>query len=266
MISKKFHFVLVLSLVFCAVASGEAEFPLSEEQPILLDVPNPALGGIEELYVIVECGDGEPNKEAVLRREVEGKVGDKLTEAGIRTASKVKVGHVFTSVNTPELKVDIDLFKLEDLGRYVFHIQTSLASKVCFEKDSSRFIKADVWKSGTVMGAAEPGSMTAEVAGVVLEQMEAFVQAYHAANSKGGKSTEVTSSGSFSSTVEKERDKSVVKGARAENSYAASKNSKVFHKAGCEWAGKIKPENLVGYSSREEAVRAGRRPCKQCRP
>lgn len=265
MITKNFHFVLFLSLIFCAVASGEAEYVLPEEQPILLDAPNPALGGIEELYVIVECGDGEPNKEALLRREVEGKVGDKLTEAGIRTASKVKVGHVFTSVNTPELKVDIDLLKLEDSGRYVFHVQTSLASKVCFEKDSSRFIKADVWKSGTVMGAAEPGSMTAEVTGVVLEQVEAFVYAYHAANSKGGKSTEVTGSG-FASTVEKERDKSVVKGARAENSYAASKNSKVFHKAECKWAGKIKPENLVGYSNREEAVRAGRRPCKQCRP
>jgi len=265
MISKKFHFVLVLSLVFCAVASGEAEFPLSEGQPILLDVPNPALGGIEELYVIVECGDGEPNKEAVLRREVEGKVGDKLTEAGIRTASKVKVGHVFTSVNTPELKVDIDLLELEDSGRYVFHVQTSLASKVCFEKDSSRFIKADVWKSGTVMGAAEPVSMTAEVTGVVLEQVEAFVHAYHAANSKGGKSTEVTSSG-FSSTGEKGRDEPAVKTDRVERTYVGSKNSKVFHKAGCKWAGKIKPENLVGYSSREEAVRAGRRPCMQCRP
>jgi len=48
--------------------------------------------------------------------------------------------------------------------------------------------------------------------------------------------------------------------------YVASKKSKVFHIPDCKWAQKIKPENLVGFKSREEAVESGRRPCKSCRP
>lgn len=262
MAAKKWYIILILCLLFCAGATEELETPLSTGQTLLVDEANPALAGIEEVYLIVECDDGEPNEAAVLQRQVEMNVGEKLTETGIRTASKVKLGHVFTSLNTPELKVDIDLLKFGDSGRYAYHVQTSLASKVCFEKDSSRFIKADVWKSGTVMGASEVEGISEEVTGVVLEQVEAFVHAYQAANVKGAKTTE----GAVGSTDEKEGTEAVSGASAVESKYVASKNSKVFHKAGCEWAGKIRPENLLGYSSKDEAVQAGRRPCMQCKP
>ena len=48
--------------------------------------------------------------------------------------------------------------------------------------------------------------------------------------------------------------------------YVASKKSNVFHLPNCKWAQKIKPENLIGFASREEAVASGRRPCKTCMP
>jgi len=48
--------------------------------------------------------------------------------------------------------------------------------------------------------------------------------------------------------------------------YVASKNSKVFHKPDCKWARKIKPGNLIGFKSREEASRSGKRPCRSCEP
>lgn len=48
--------------------------------------------------------------------------------------------------------------------------------------------------------------------------------------------------------------------------YVASKNSKVFHYPGCSSAKRIKPENLIGYRSWTEATKAGRRPCKRCKP
>jgi len=52
----------------------------------------------------------------------------------------------------------------------------------------------------------------------------------------------------------------------AEYEYVASKNSNVFHKPDCRWAKKISSENLVGYNSREEAIKAGKRPCRWCKP
>jgi micrococcal nuclease len=51
-----------------------------------------------------------------------------------------------------------------------------------------------------------------------------------------------------------------------ECTYVASKNSKVFHRPDCKWVKKISPKNLIGFKTREEAIRSGRRPCKTCKP
>lgn len=48
--------------------------------------------------------------------------------------------------------------------------------------------------------------------------------------------------------------------------YAASKKSDVFHYAWCRYVARIKPENLILFRSREEAIGSGRRPCKVCNP
>ena len=48
--------------------------------------------------------------------------------------------------------------------------------------------------------------------------------------------------------------------------YVASKNSKVFHRSDCKWAKRIRPKNLIGFKSREGAVKSGRRPCRSCGP
>lgn len=48
--------------------------------------------------------------------------------------------------------------------------------------------------------------------------------------------------------------------------YVASRKSKVFHRPDCKWAKRISPKNFMGFRSREEAVRSGRRPCKACEP
>jgi len=45
-----------------------------------------------------------------------------------------------------------------------------------------------------------------------------------------------------------------------------SKNSKKFHLSTCRHAKTIKPENIVTFSSVEEAIKAGREPCAVCKP
>jgi hypothetical protein len=45
-----------------------------------------------------------------------------------------------------------------------------------------------------------------------------------------------------------------------------SKNSNKYHYPTCQWAQKIKPVNLIKFSSPEEAVKAGYVPCKVCKP
>lgn len=48
--------------------------------------------------------------------------------------------------------------------------------------------------------------------------------------------------------------------------YCGSKNSDVFHLSTCASVSRISPENLVIYTSREDAIRQGKRPCKKCNP
>src|SRR5665648_720437 len=51
-----------------------------------------------------------------------------------------------------------------------------------------------------------------------------------------------------------------------EYKYAASKNSDIFHYIDCSYVKKIKPEDLILFKTREEAIASGRRPCKKCSP
>jgi len=48
--------------------------------------------------------------------------------------------------------------------------------------------------------------------------------------------------------------------------YVASKNSQIFHKAGCKSAAKISEKNLVRYNTRDEAIAAGKKRCHECNP
>ena len=51
-----------------------------------------------------------------------------------------------------------------------------------------------------------------------------------------------------------------------EYKYAASKKSEVFHCITCSYVSKIKPENMILFMTREDAIASGRRPCKKCKP
>jgi micrococcal nuclease len=48
--------------------------------------------------------------------------------------------------------------------------------------------------------------------------------------------------------------------------YYGSSHSNIYHLPSCRWAQKITPEHLIIFKSREEAEKAGYRPCKVCKP
>lgn len=57
-----------------------------------------------------------------------------------------------------------------------------------------------------------------------------------------------------------------VQGAPVSTAFLGSKNSEVFHKAGCKSVAKILPKNVINYQSRDEAIQSGKRPCAECKP
>jgi 2-keto-myo-inositol isomerase len=109
------------------------------------------------------------------------------------------------------------------------------------------------------------------VAKAGLAKMKAAVNkalsaSYLAANPPARQASNGRASETDSLTATEKQTKPGARSAVAGYEYVASKNSKVFHKPECRWAKRIKLENLVGYSSRDEAIKAGKRPCKQCKP
>jgi len=52
----------------------------------------------------------------------------------------------------------------------------------------------------------------------------------------------------------------------ARQGFVGSRHSNVYHLPTCSAARRIKSENLITFKNRDEAVKAGYRPCKICRP
>lgn len=53
---------------------------------------------------------------------------------------------------------------------------------------------------------------------------------------------------------------------QAQYAFVAAKSGKVYHLPDCPSAKRIKPENLVGFRTREEAGASGLHPCRHCKP
>ena len=51
-----------------------------------------------------------------------------------------------------------------------------------------------------------------------------------------------------------------------ESGYIATKSSKVYHRSTCSHAKRMDAAKAVTFSSREDAEKTGRRPCKVCKP
>ncbi|HUW18293.1 MAG TPA: Ada metal-binding domain-containing protein [Sedimentisphaerales bacterium] len=255
-VEKCFLILAVAAGLLCLGAPAGAELPEADES-VLLGHAYPMLAGIERLQVVIRQSGPKPD----VWKELETKIGHRLKEAGIRTVAGPH-GWKSDSLEVPELRVYIDAMELKDSQQSVFHIQTLLASKVSLESSPSWFCKAEVWKVPAVMQAVSAVSMTDEATNVVLEQLETFISACAVANAQNVRTRDANNIG----TMPGERGSGAFRAARAEYRYVASKKSKVFHKSGCRSAERISPENLVGYNSTDEAIAAGKRPCKRCGP
>lgn len=51
-----------------------------------------------------------------------------------------------------------------------------------------------------------------------------------------------------------------------EATYVASRKAKKYHRPLCQYAAKIKDENLVSFDSTAQAQAAGYAPCGACKP
>lgn len=249
-------------VAFCIPVFGQVEFyPAADKN--LRTVPDPALAEIKLINVTIAPPDTEQIKDNLHLKELKGKIEQKLQKAKINVFIP-KEGVRYRLPIISNLKVHIGMLKFVDSEKYVFLIQTSLSRLVNLAVSQTHSFRTDVWKTEPAMQIVSIEDMSAKVAEIVLQQAETFINAYLEANPKGRQPADANEVRSV--TAPKKQARPAAKPAVAKYEYVASKNSKVFHKPDCSSAKKISPKNLVGYNSRDEVLKAGRRPCKLCKP
>ena len=256
--STKYRFTLItITIILCLSVSSTAEMSRTLKAN-LIGQPNPALVEIEKVHIIIVPSSTGPAKDGLLWKQLQTELENKLQSANLKIVPlKERI-----SPEIPELKINIDVLKLADNQKYVFRIQTSLARPVRLAKEPTLLFKADVWKINSTIQAVSIPDAPAKITDTVLQQAEAFIHSYLAANPKPSQPADANNLSVTSQTI----DKPVNQSQPNQYKYVASRYSPVFHRPNCPWAKKIKPENLVGYKTREQAIKQGKRPCKVCKP
>jgi hypothetical protein len=260
---KTYYLILAVAAgFFCAAASNQIEPPQSRGKPLLISPPHPAFAGIDKLHVVVlHFGSNQENDQTFIK-QLEANIKEKLHQAGIELDTPT-AANILT---LPELRIYINTLSLEDSRQCVFSVRTALTRAVCLKGEQSPVFKADIWQTTLVMQAAPEQDMPDKVTDLVAEQVDGFIDIFKATNPAGTKPSEIGVNKNASSNNLLEQADKNGNSTAVEYGFVSSSSSNVFHKPECRWAQNISKENLVVYKTREEAIKAGKRPCKTCNP
>jgi hypothetical protein len=249
--------VCLVAILIGASAGQAGQMRPSTGQDILLSTTQ-ALVGIDQLHVVLATPEtGQEGLTDVWKLKV--RVAEKLGEAGIKPAE----GEMSL---VPRLIIRIESAPVPDGDRYACRVQISLIRLMTLPSRPDLQIWAEVWQSRPVMEVVAKPNVAEAVSTAVLTQTEAFVAACKAAGGAPSLTPGIKQDVSAPPAVG--QGQSSPRGSQAASQYpfVSSTSSQVFHRPDCRWAQNIASGNLVGYKSREEAVQAGKRPCKTCKP
>ena len=260
---KTYYLILAVAAGFiCVSVPCRAEQSASGDKPLSINQPHPAFAGIDKLYVVVLRYGVKQDKDKPFWEQLEANIKEKLrrTDAELDTPT---AGNILT---IPELRIYVSTLSIEDSRQFVFHIQTVLARAVCLKGRQNPVFKADNWKSAPVMQVVAADKMPAKITDIVLEQVEGFINIYKTSKPTAPKTPDAGINQTSISKMSEKQEVTNVNSAISEHKYIASKSSNIFHKPDCRWAKNISDQNLVIYKSKDEAIKAGKRPCKTCNP
>jgi len=260
---KTYHLILaVVAVSFCSAVPGQSVPSQPGEKPLLINQLHPAFAGIDKLHLVLLLYGAEQEKDKPFWKQLEADEKEKLRRAGI----KLDTPTADNILTIPELRIYACTLNLEDSRQRVFHIRMALARAVCLKDEQHPVFKAEIWQSAPSIQTVSAENMPAKITNIVLEQVEGFIEIYKATNPPGKRPSDAGINETGLSKIPAKQDETDVNSATGEQKYVASKSSNVFHKPDCRWAKNISDQNLVIYKSREEAIKAGKRPCKTCNP
>lgn len=264
-IKKCYPVLCLVTAILCVLAFGQGKSSLSDDKASPAVRINPAMADIDSLYIDIAASYSDFSNDSQFLGRLQAEAEKRIAQAGINIYS----GPVLVNTepaNIPVLRVNIETFNLGDSQQNMYRIQTSLSVGIYPAQAPSVLFKVDVWSRVATVKAASAEKTPAAVADFVIKQVEAFVEDYRAANPQSGRAAAPAAKRTIPAPAARERVRPAPKQAALEHNFVASKNSRVFHKPECSSAKRILEENIVVYSSREEAINSGKRPCKRCNP
>ena len=216
-----------------------------------------SLRGVKEMNVDVVCSQ-EVKETNLNQQDIRRNIVKQLEQIGI----KILPEQLWAAApGRCRLKVLIKVYKPTSLEIFVYNLKVYFVQTVTLQRIPEIKIDAVTWELSWLAHSSKD-----RIAGVIPENLKImtdnFIRDYQLANPRSSELPENTDS-----IVSMESPGGQVRTDVAVSyRYVSSKNSQVFHSPQCRSAKRIKPENLVGYSSREEAIKAGKRPCKVCKP
>jgi hypothetical protein len=230
--------------------------PAASVQPVLIDV--------NDLFVVVDARrypKADPNglkfasqlesavqarleKAKIRVQEKAGEASASASEARL-SASRGRIGDA-NAVRTrrpdaPVLHVALNVLVPEGGSRAVLYVQTSLTRSVrLVDTRKAQPFSVSIWDAEPAMDFVSPTRWQDEARRIILQQVDSFIAA---PRSVAGAAAPILSS-----------------------SYVAFKTGTEFHRPDCAVARTIDAENMVSFKTREEALEAGKRPCKACNP
>ncbi len=234
---------------------------------------HPVLNNINTIYAFV-ISESPDLKKTELAKRLESAAEQKLMGAGFKIGEKGDFENRPVPFEIPELRIYIELLKI-DANQCVIYTKTSLAKTIFLNNRGNLYTKANLWYAMPVLQSV-PAPTTQELEmklnEVVESETEKFIKAYTDA-SKDVNGSVSDANTPDTNTVRKPSPRAVRRNVReepneqkVEEKYISSKNSKIFHRPNCPAAGRIKEENQVIYSTKDEAINAGKIACRLCKP
>jgi len=244
----KLKFVIVMCLLAGLTANSSAK--LNQRQA--------SLSGANVMTVDVVCSQ-EVKETDLKQQDIRENIFKQLEQAGI----KILPGQLWgTAPGRCRLKVLIKVYKPSDLDTFIYNLKIYFVQTVALERIPETKIDAVTWELSWLAHGSK-NRLTEAVPKNLRIMTDNFIRDYHLANPHDGELSGNSESNIVSITSPQGQIRS---GVAARYKYVSSKNSKVFHSPQCRSVKRIKPENLVGYNSKEEVIQAGKRPCKVCKP
>jgi hypothetical protein len=244
----KFKFVILMCLLAGVTANSSAK--LNPRQASLRDA--------NVMTVDVVCSQDVKDTD-LNQQEIRENIVKQLEQAGIKI---LPVNLWGTAPGRCRLKVLIKVYKPSDLDTFIYNLKVYFVQTVALERIPEAKIDAVTWELAWLAHGSKD-RLTEAVPKNLKIMTDNFIRDYHLANPLSNEQSDINAGNAVSVTSPQGQIRSEV---TARYKYVSSKNSQIFHLPQCRSAKRIKPENLVGYNSREEVIQAGKRPCKVCKP